>query len=232
MQARLTQGRVGADGHVYQFHLPFASLHERFEGVGVGIVDLQAQGGIARESPEAANRIRHISFRDPAHNETAKMFHKALAFGEMLITQRLTVANDQVCLVGKDGGDQLADLAARILVVRVGVDDDVRPEGERKLHTADERARETAVAAVPQDVIRATFQRHVGSVISRTVIYHQYYHFVNPGKLPRDIGKHHRQMPGFVVGRDLDDEFHDYQLYDRFRRLDGDFQSDVFRWAR
>jgi hypothetical protein len=50
--------------------------------------------------------------------------------------------------------------------------------------------------------------------------------------LPRDIGNHHRQMPGFVVGRDLYDEFHDTQLYDRFRRLDGDFQSDVFRRER
>lgn len=47
MEAGFADGRVGMDGYVYQLHLPLASLHEGFESIGIGVVDLQAQRGIA-----------------------------------------------------------------------------------------------------------------------------------------------------------------------------------------
>jgi len=127
----------------------------------------------------------------------------------MLVIQGLPVANDHVCLIGKDGGDQLGDLAAGVLVVGISVDDNVSTQRQRELHAANESSRETTVAAVPQDVIRAIFQRHFGSGIGGAVVDHQHDYFVDPGDLPWNLGEYDRQMPGFVIGRDLDDEFHD-----------------------
>ncbi len=187
MQARLAHGGVGADGHVHQLHLPFARLYERLKRVRVGVVDLEAQGGIAREGSEAADRVRDVSFRDLAHNRTAEVLHQALAFSEMLVSQRLTVANDHVGLVGKNGGYQFADLTAGVLVIGVGIDDDVRAKRQRELHTADEGLRKTTVAAVPQDVVRAMLQRHLGGAVRGAIVDHQHDHFVDSRDLPWDL---------------------------------------------
>lgn len=93
------------------------------------------------------------------------MFHHALAFAEIFVCQGLPVANDHICLVGEDRGDQFADFAARILVVGVGVDNDVGAKRQRKLHAVDESPRETAIAPMPEDIVRAIFQRHFGGVV-------------------------------------------------------------------
>ena len=51
MEAGFADGRVGMDGYVYQLHLPLACLHEGFESIGIGVVDLQAQRGNRMPGP-------------------------------------------------------------------------------------------------------------------------------------------------------------------------------------
>ena len=93
------------------------------------------------------------------------MLHQALAAGKMGIGERLTVTDDHIRSVREDWGDQFGDLTARVLIIRVSVDNDIRPKRQRELDAADKSPRKPSVAAVAQDVIRAVFERHLGSAI-------------------------------------------------------------------
>jgi hypothetical protein len=75
--------------------------------------------------------------------------------------------------VGDDRLDELGDIAAVVLVVGVGVDDDVGAELQRGVHACLEGACEPLVVGQPDDVVDAVLTGDVGGRVGRAVVDHQ-----------------------------------------------------------
>ena len=71
----------------------------------------------------------------------------------MLDLRHLAVADDHVGLPGEDRRDQLRDVGAAVLVVGVGVDDDVGAELQAGVEPGLEPRREPLVVGQPDDVL-------------------------------------------------------------------------------
>ena len=104
--------------------------------------------------------------------------------------------------------EQLRDLVARVLVVGVGVDDEVGAALERGVDAGRERRRQPLVAAQPDDVIDAARARDVRRAVARPVVDDQDLDDVDAGDRSRQIGERRRQRLRLVEARDLDDQFH------------------------
>jgi hypothetical protein len=119
----------------------------------------------------------------------------------------VAIADDDVRLATEQRGDQARNFARRILVVGVGIDDEVRAGLERGIDAGDECGRQPLVAAETHDVLDAALVRHISGAVARSVVDDQHLHDVDPGDRSRQIGEGRRQRRGFVQTRNLDDEF-------------------------
>ena len=72
-----------------------------------------------------------------------------------------------------DRRNEPSNVSAEVLIVSVGVDDDVRAESKREVDTGDERSREPAMRFQLQNVTGAGFARGVDSVVAAAVIDHK-----------------------------------------------------------
>jgi hypothetical protein len=89
----------------------------------------------------------------------AEPLQQHLRAGEVLDEVDLPVGDDDVGAAGDDRLHQVGDALLRVLVVAVGVDDDVGPELERPLHAVVERPAQAAVAGVAHEVDDAVLAR-------------------------------------------------------------------------
>ncbi len=120
----------------------------------------------------------------------------------------LPVTDDHVGLSAQDGGDELRDVASRVLIIGVGVDDDVGPERERSLHSQLEGGGEAAVSRGSTDVLDSVPLRDLRRSVGGTVVDDQDLHLVDPLDHARDLGERFRKGLGLVEAGDLDDELH------------------------
>ena len=93
-----------------------------------------------------------------------------------------------------------------VLIVGVGVDDEVGALLDGGVDAGDERRREPLVAAHADDVIHAAGARDVGGAVAGAVIDDERFDDVDPGHGLRQIGERRRQRLRLVQARDLDDE--------------------------
>src|SRR5882757_6133849 len=95
----------------------------------------------------------------------------------------LTVGNDDVCPPGDDRLNQVGDALLRVLVIAVGIDQDVATELQSALHAIMERAAQTAVAGMPDEVRHAVLLGNLDRAVGRTVIDDEDDDLVDPGDL-------------------------------------------------
>jgi hypothetical protein len=119
----------------------------------------------------------------------------------------VAIADADVGLAGDQRLQQLLDVAARILIVGVGVDDVVGAEFDGGVDARHERRGEAFVAAEADDVMHAVRARHVRRAVARPVVDHQDFDDVDSGDGRRQIAQRVRQRERFVQARDLDDQF-------------------------
>ena len=122
------------------------------------------------------------------------------------IPRHLAVADDHVGLAGEDRRDQLRDVGAHVLVVGVGVDDDVGAELQAGVEPRLETRREPLVVGQPDDVLDAAFARHRDRAIGRAVVDHEQLDRVESGEGARQVGDRRRQRLFLVQAGDLDDQ--------------------------
>jgi len=122
---------------------------------------------------------------------------------------RLAVADHDVGLAGHDRGDQVGDAVLRVLVVAVGVDDDVGPVKEGVVHPVAEGPGETHVAHVVHEVLDAVLARHLDGAVGRAVVDDQDVDLINARDGPRDRRQDGGEGLLFVETRNLHEQLHD-----------------------
>ena len=88
----------------------------------------------------------------------------------MRILPRPAVADHHVRPALDDGADQCRNVAAGILIVTVGVDDDVGAETQAGIEPGAEGARQAPVVPVADDVIDADVARHLHCAVGGAVV--------------------------------------------------------------
>ena len=117
--------------------------------------------------------------------------------------RNLPVANDDVRFLAQDGRNQVRHVAAGVLVIGVGVNNNVGPQAQGGVEAGLERLGQSQVARVVDDVGDAESLGGYGRSIRAPVIHHQRLDTVNARNMRRQPGQRFRQRGRFVVAGNL-----------------------------
>ena len=109
----------------------------------------------------------------PESRRTTQLPSRCSAFLEpekCSIVADLAVADDHVGLAGEDRRDQLGDVGAAVLVVGVGVDDDVGAELEAGVEPGLEAGRQALVVGQADDVLDPVLAGDLDRAVGRAVV--------------------------------------------------------------
>ena len=81
-----------------------------------------------------------------------------------------TCADHDLGLSVKNGPNQLRDVFGAILIVRVGVNDDVRAGHQSRLDAGKKCARQAKIFRKSHQMLDSVLSRHVGGSVGATVI--------------------------------------------------------------
>ncbi len=119
------------------------------------------------------------------------------------------VPHHQVGPAGKDRLDQPRNLMAAILVVAVGIDDDVGASPQTGVDAGLEGHRQAPGLPKTDDVLDPRFPRQLHGAIRAPVIDDQDLDLIHPGNLARNVRQSLDQAVLLVEARDLYDQFHE-----------------------
>ena len=100
-------------------------LDRRFDRIRVPVDDNQIERGLPAVGAEAGSRVERSSSARKLDDTRAQPLELALHPGELGVLVRAPVPDDDVRVSGEDRSDQVRDRGRVVLVIRVGVDDDV-----------------------------------------------------------------------------------------------------------
>ena len=132
-------------------------------------------------------------------------------FREYSDSHGVAILRPDVGLAGENRRDQARDVRARVLIVAVGVDDDVRAAGESVIDAGPESLRQALVALVPHDVMDAERLRHLDGAVAGAIVDDLQLEPLDSVVLAGNVRERLRQGLLLVEAGDLDD-----QLYGRF----------------
>ena len=210
-------------GDVRDRHPLLAGLDDRLERVGELRDDRHAQRGFSRVGPEAARRVGDGGVRDLPHHPAAERLQLPLAPRHVLQLGDVAIADDEIGRAAQQRREQLADIAAGVLIVGVGVDDEIGVLLQRRVDAGHERRRQPLVPRQPHDVMDAVRARDVGGAVLGAVVDDEDLDHVDAGHGRRQVCQRGRQRVGLVQARNLDDQFFhwvrrvDYGNFRRFR---------------
>ena len=140
--------------------------------------------------------------------QAAEVLQEAFCPGKMCDAVGLAVANDQLGSAGQDGLDQLDDVAAKVLVVAIGVDDDIGAQLKAGVETRLEGMSQAAVAGKPDDVVRPGLAGDFAGAVGGAIVDDEDFDLVYAFDPARDGCNGLRQGPLFVEAGDLHDQLH------------------------
>ena len=207
-QARGAGLRVGVDGDVLDGEAGVAGLDDGLEGVGEAVVDEDGGGGLATDGPKAAGGVAHGGAAGAADHVGAPALEDALEPREVGELVGAAVADDDVGAALEDRCDEAGDVGAAVLVVGVGVDDDVGAEAEAGVDAGGVGDGEAAVAREAEDVVDAELGGVLGGAVAAAVVDDEDLDAVDAGDAAREIGEGGPEVVSLVQAGDLDEELH------------------------
>ncbi|CDX55531.1 hypothetical protein MPL1032_20153 [Mesorhizobium plurifarium] len=181
-------------------------MDDGFQRIGVAVEQHQPLRGVSRDGAKSAWRVLHVgSAADPNH-PTADLLQELLDRGEMLDFRYWPGADNHIRAPFQHRIDEGRNVGCMILVVGIGVDDDVRAPGQTGFDARHEGVSKTTIAGVPHDVIDTVFPGDPDRFVRASVIYHQPFDAAEAWDGPRQIAQRYRQGFGFVVARNLDNQ--------------------------
>ena len=127
-KTRLPRVLVRGHWHMGDCHAVLPSLDDRFKRVGEVRHDRLPQRRFAGIGAEAAGRVWHVCIRDLSDNPAAYELQPPLEPRHVPQRADVAVADHDVGLATEQRGEELADIPTGVLVVRVGVDDEIGVE--------------------------------------------------------------------------------------------------------
>jgi hypothetical protein len=121
----------------------------------------------------------------------------------------LAVADDHVGAALDDRGNELGDVVAVVLVVGVGVDDDVGAELQRGVEPRLEAGGQALVVRQLDDVVDAVGARDLDRAVGRAVVDDEPLDRFEAGDLTGEVCQRGGQRLLLVEAGDLDDELHE-----------------------
>ena len=207
-QARGTFRRIGAHWHRNHPRTAVARLDDGFERVGVIRQDDGVQRHVAGHGPEAAGGIRHVQPGSARDHPAADHLQAAFERREGLQGSHPAVANDQFGLASQDGAYQKRDVGSIVLVVGIGVNDQIRPQPQAGLQPGSKGNCQPGMVRQAQHMVHPAGARSFRCSVRAAVIDHQKFDFVHPVDLARQLSHCLWQGFGLVITRDLNDKFH------------------------
>ena len=118
------------------------------------------------------------------------------------------VADNDIRLTRQDGSDQFGDVGAGVLVIAIGVDDDVGPQLQAGVQPGGESGGQPPVLREPHNVLHPQRPRYLHRPVVTAVIDDEQFHLVDASDDTRNIGHGGGQRLLFIQTGNLDDEFH------------------------
>ena len=185
-----------------------AGLDQALERVGEVVDDEQAERRLAVVGAEAGGGVGDLGAGEAADHPAAEPLQAFLGAGEVVDLRDLAVADDHVGLAGEDRRQQLGDVGAAVLVVGVGVDDDVGAELQAGVEPRLEARREALVVGQADDVLDPVLAGDLDRAVGRAVVDDQQLDRVDALDLARDVGDRGGEGRLLVEAGDLDDQLH------------------------
>lgn len=155
---------------------------------------------------EAAGRIGDVGFARHAHYPAAQLLQQFLNRREVLDGFDGSGAHHDIGTMFQNGQRQRGYVVGVVLVVGIGIDDDIRPPAQAGIKTCHEAACQTLIAGMPDDMIDTIRPRHRHRVVRAAVVDDQPFDGIKSRHFARQGRKGNGQCVGLVVARDLDDE--------------------------
>lgn len=207
-QSRLTEFLVGSDWDGNNGHFLATCLDERFEGVGKGADDVQLESGLSGNGTETAGGIGNVETRKPPDHEAPVLLEELFHAREVPNGLGLPIADNDVGLPTEDRLHQFRDVLTAVLVVGVGVHDDVGTKGEGGVEPQGEGPGKPPILGETGDVVDATLAGDLGSAVGAPIVDDERFNPVNTGDDVRKVGKSVGEGLFLVVAGYLDDELH------------------------
>ena len=126
----------------------------------------------------------------------------------MLNRAHLAVADHHVGFAAQDGRDQVGDAVLRVLVVGIGVDDDISPQAQAGIQAGLEGGGQPLITGVTHHMVYAQCFGDFDGAVTAAVVYDQDFDLIDAGDMARDSGNGNGQGGFFVMARYLDNQFH------------------------
>src|SRR3954447_18301284 len=119
-ETRLPSFPIGADRNAGEGNSLLADLDQRLDRVAEWRDYIQLHRRISRDGAEAAYRVRYVDAGKRTNDPAAETLQ------QLLVRRSTAVAHDHVRAPLENRSHELLDVGTAILIIRVGVDDDVR----------------------------------------------------------------------------------------------------------
>ncbi len=124
----------------------------------------------------------------------------------MGIAGNAAITNHDIGLVGKDGRNQPGNVGPFVLAIGIGVDDDIRASGKRRIKATLEGGGQAPVAAMADDMVGAEPPGDIGRAIVAAIVDHQHFDPVDPVDPARQRHQRLGQGLGLVEAGNLNDQ--------------------------
>ena len=169
-QPRLARLGVRPDRDVVGGDEQLARLDDRLERVGELRDDGHLDRGLAVVGAEARGRVGHLGVRGLAHDPRARLCRRFFSGEKCSISSVSRSPTTMSARPARIGATSLRDVGGRVLVVGVGVDDDVGAELQARVEARLEARGQALVVRQADDVVDAVLARDLDRAVGRAVV--------------------------------------------------------------
>ncbi|OPZ67140.1 MAG: hypothetical protein BWY83_02694 [bacterium ADurb.Bin478] len=126
----------------------------------------------------------------------------------MLDGAGIAVADHQISLMRQNRPHQLGDIFARILVIGVGVDNQIRAQPQTGVQAGGKAGGQSLIAIQAHDMVNAQLPRDLHRFILAAVVDHQNLDGIDALDLAGQVRQRDRQGLRFVITGNLNDQLH------------------------
>ena len=125
----------------------------------------------------------------------------------MRVVAHTAITDHDIGFARDDRCHQRRDIGAFVLVVGIGVDDDIGAFGQGLVQTAAEGGSQPAIAAVPHHVVDAVLARDLRGAIAAAIVDDEVFDHIDAGHFLGETGDRLWQVVRLVKRGYLDNEF-------------------------